>query len=192
MTTSNDERDGGLQQLVITARPELMPAEVVTLEEFGRIREERQLGKIVATSGGFDPPHDGHGKNLLAAKGLGDTLVVIVNGDSYLRHKKIVPFMDLETRCASLRYKLGVDFVIPYEEPNDRTVINALRVVRPHIFAKGGDVVNPNTVPEREVLEELGAKLLTGVGGNTKIRSSSQILADYLRRVREQEQKVDS
>lgn len=87
-----------------------------------------------------------------------------------------------------LAYVRGVDFVIPYEEPNDLTVIPALRIVRPHVFAKGGDVVDPNLVPEREVLDELGGTLVTGVGGAIKIADSSQILRDYRKRLEDSAQ----
>ena len=74
-------------------------AKIVTLEEFSKIRKTIDLGRIVATSGGFDPIHPGHASCLIESKKLGDTLVVIVNGDGFLRNKKGKAFQDLETRC---------------------------------------------------------------------------------------------
>jgi cytidyltransferase-like protein len=158
--------------------------QILSLQQFGQIRDQIDLGRIVATSGCFDPIHYGHGRSLLAARQLGDTLVVIVNGDEYLANKKTVPFQDLQTRCATLAFMKGVDYVIPYEVSGDTTVIGALRVIRPHIFAKGGDRSNPESVPEFEVLDSLGAKMEFGVGGAAKDVSSSDILRSYRERLR--------
>jgi len=62
------------------------PAHIIDLEDFSGIRDN--LGKIVATSGGYDPIHPGHTSCLLESKKFGDSLIVIVNGDGYLRRKK--------------------------------------------------------------------------------------------------------
>ena len=56
------------------------------------------LGKVVATSGGFDPIHPGHISCIIESQVYGDVLVVIVNGDSFLTEKKGKPFQDVETR----------------------------------------------------------------------------------------------
>lgn len=68
-------------------------ARIVNFDEFNQIRD--QLGKIVWTSGGFDPLHPGHASCIVESKQYGDTLVVVVNGDSFLQRKKGKPFMDL-------------------------------------------------------------------------------------------------
>ena len=70
---------------------------IISLEEFAKLRPT--LGKVVATSGGFDPLHPGHISCILESKQYGDTLAVIVNGDAFLRAKKGEPFQDLRTRC---------------------------------------------------------------------------------------------
>ena len=64
----------------------LEPAQILELDEFEKIRD--QLGRVVCTSGGFDPIHPGHATCIVDSKKFGDTLVVIVNGDSFLRDKK--------------------------------------------------------------------------------------------------------
>ena len=71
---------------------------IISFDEFERIRVD--LGKIVCTSGGFDPLHPGHASCIIESKNYGDTLVVVVNGDGFLREKKASHLMDLETRCA--------------------------------------------------------------------------------------------
>ncbi len=82
-------------------------AKIVSFEEFEKLRPK--LGKVVATSGGFDPIHPGHISCIIDSKKYGDTLVVIVNGDSFLTEKKGKPFQDLETRCLIVSGVAGVD-----------------------------------------------------------------------------------
>ena len=100
-------------------------APIVTFEEIDRLRPT--LGKIVCTSGGFDPIHP---SCVLESKQYGDTLVVIVNGDSFLRNKKGKAFQDLQTRCQIVACLREVDYVVPFEIENDQTVCEALRRLR--------------------------------------------------------------
>ena len=137
------------------------------------------MGTIVCTSGGFDPIHPGHASCIIESKKYGDTLVVIVNGDSFLRLKKGYPFMDLRTRSLIVSCIRNVDYVITFEIEGDRTVIEALRRIRPHVFTKGGDCVDEITIPEWPVCRELGIKVITGVGFYKEWSSS-----DLLRRWR--------
>jgi glycerol-3-phosphate cytidylyltransferase-like family protein len=52
-------------------------ASIVTFEGFDLIREP--LGRIVRTSGGYDPIHIGHATCIVESKKYGDTLVVLAN-----------------------------------------------------------------------------------------------------------------
>ncbi|HEY3498244.1 MAG TPA: adenylyltransferase/cytidyltransferase family protein [Polyangiaceae bacterium] len=156
--------------------PALEPAPIVDFAEIDRLRPG--LGKIVAASGGFDPLHPGHASNLLESKALGDTLVVIVNGDAFLTSKKGKPFQDLKTRCDIVSFIRGVDYVVPFEIENDSTVCEALRRLRPNIFAKGGDRSEPKLVPEWAVCQELGIEMVFGIGAD-KAWSSSNFLKDW-------------
>ena len=158
------------------AAPALKPAEIVDFAEIDRLRPK--LGKIVAASGGFDPLHPGHASNLLEAKALGDTLVVIVNGDAFLTSKKGKPFQDLKTRCDIVSFIRGVDYVVPFEIENDSTVCEALRRLKPNVFAKGGDRSEPKLVPEWAVCQELGIEMVFGIGAD-KVWSSSNFLKDW-------------
>jgi D-beta-D-heptose 7-phosphate kinase/D-beta-D-heptose 1-phosphate adenosyltransferase len=151
-------------------------ARIVNFEEFDQIRD--QLGRIVCTSGGFDPIHPGHASCIVESKQYGDTLVVVVNGDGFLQRKKGKPFMDLETRCHIVSFLRGVDYVIPYETDGDQTVSGALRLIRPHVFTKGGDRVDRTSIPEWQVCQELGIELISGVG-KPKLWSSSDFLKEW-------------
>jgi D-beta-D-heptose 7-phosphate kinase/D-beta-D-heptose 1-phosphate adenosyltransferase len=158
------------------AADQLKPAPIVDFAAIEQLRPK--LGKIVVASGGFDPLHPGHASNLLDAKALGDTLVVVVNGDAFLRNKKGKAFQDLTTRCQIVSFIRGVDLVVPFEIENDQTVTEALRRIRPHVFAKGGDRAAPHLVPEWSVCQELGIEMVFGVG-LAKEWSSSDFLRDW-------------
>ena len=152
-------------------------AKIISFEEFETLREK--LGKIVCTSGGFDPIHPGHLSCIYDSRLYGDTLVVAVNGDTFLHNKKGRPFMDLKTRCHIVSYVKGVDYVIPFEIENDQTVRVALQKIRPHVFTKGGDRMNEKNIPEWETCKENGIEIVTGVGSK-KDWSSSDFLKEWV------------
>ena len=85
-------------------------APIYSFEEFEAKRPE---GRIVVTSGGFDPIHPGHISLLQESGNYGDVVVAVVNGDSFLRAKKGRPFQDLQTRCLIVSAISGVKFVVP-------------------------------------------------------------------------------
>lgn len=151
-------------------------AKIVSFDEFKKIRPK--LGKIVATSGGFDPIHPGHISCIIESKKFGDTLVVIVNGDSFLTAKKGRPFQNLETRCLIVSGIANVDYVVPFEIKNDQTVSKALEAIKPHVFTKGGDRVDKASLPEWDVCERYNIKIEFGVGED-KQWSSSWFLKEW-------------
>lgn len=132
----------------------------------------------VAVSGGFDPLHVGHLEMFQEARALGDELVVILNNDHWLRAKKGHAFMPEQERAALIAAYPFVDEVVITEhppDPDDMSVCDALRKVRPHIFANGGDRKSGNT-PEVAVCEELGIELAFNAGQRGKIQSSSDLI----------------
>ena len=145
-------------------------AKIVSFEEFEKLRPG--LGKVVATSGGFDPIHPGHISCIIESKKYGDTLVVIVNGDAFLTAKKGKPFQDLETRSLIVSGIMGVDYVIPFEIKGDQTVSKALEALKPDVFTKGGDRVDASTIPEWETCQKYNIKVISGVGLDKKWSSS--------------------
>lgn len=151
-------------------------ATVLSFADFEKIRGT--CGKIVCTSGGFDPIHPGHASCIIESAQYGDTLVVVVNGDSFLRAKKGKPFQDLQTRCQIVSCIRAVDFVIPFEIENDQTVCEALRCLRPNVFTKGGDRTDYTNIPEWAVCQELGIELIARVGLD-KEWSSSDFLKEW-------------
>jgi cytidyltransferase-like protein len=154
-------------------------APVLSFDEFV---ENRPSGRIVVTSGGFDPLHPGHITSIQDSRQFGDVVVVVVNGDEFLAAKKGKPFQDLETRCAIVSAIRGVDYVIPFEIDGDPTVREALRRLRPDVFTKGGDRVDHQSIPEWGVCQELGIEIVSGVGAD-KDWSSSWFLEEWTRHV---------
>lgn len=151
-------------------------AEILSFEEFDKIRNDK--GRIVCTSGGFDPLHPGHATCIIESKKHGDTLVVVVNGDWFLRNKKGRAFMDLQTRCRIVSCIRQVDFVIPFEIEDDSTVCEALRRLRPNVFTKGGDRTDYTNIPEWQVCQEMNIELVPQVGLD-KQWSSSDFLKEW-------------
>lgn len=131
---------------------------------------------VVAVSGGFDPLHVGHVRYLLAARALGDRLVVIVNGDGFLMRKKGFVAMPLAERLEMLGAVRGVDAVLPWDDGSP-TVTGALELLRPDVFAKGGDRNAPSNVPEFAACRRLGCRVEFGVGGFDKANGSRALAA---------------
>lgn len=129
---------------------------------------------LVATSGYFDPLHRGHLELFSLAKKLGTKLVVIVNNDEQAKLKKGFSFMSEEERLAVISSLRVVDKAV-LSIDKDKTICKTLELLRPHIFAKGGDSTL-NNVPEKEICEKLGIQLVLGLGN--KIQSSSWLLKD--------------
>ncbi len=127
----------------------------------------------VAVSGAFDPIHVGHIRYLREAAKLGNRLVVILNGDDFLLRKKGFVFRPLEDRKEILESIKGVDEVIASMD-DDQTVCKTLELVRPDIFAKGGEPASPENIPEAETCRSIGCKLVMNVGGG-KIRGDKEL-----------------
>ena len=139
----------------------------------------QKLSKMIIVSGYFNPIHKGHIEYFENARLHGDELCVIVNSDFQRELKGSKPFMDEKERAFIVSSIKGVDYVIGSCD-KDRTVCETLRAIASSFkghyelfFANGGDQ-NNDTIPEKPVCEELGIKLIDGLGN--KIQSSSWLL----------------
>lgn len=149
------------------------------------MRASRKV-KIVAVSGGFDPLHIGHVRLFQAARNLGDRLVVILNNDNWLRAKKGFVFMPEKERAEVIKaYSFVDDVYITKHGKNvksqkEMSVCDALKKIRPDIFASGGDRDKKNASlkssslnPEVSLCKKLGTKIVYSVGKGGKVQSSS-------------------
>ena len=132
--------------------------------------------KTVVVSGGFDPVHIGHVRMFNEAKKLGDTLIVVLNNDNWLRSKKGFVFMPEEERAEIIKEFGAVDQVIitsHIEDDADKSVCRELELIKPDIFANGGDRKEESDIPEVEVCRKYGIEMHFNVGQGGKVQSSS-------------------
>lgn len=130
-----------------------------------RLQAEGQ--KIVWTNGCFDILHAGHVTYLIRAAREGDVLVVGMNSDTSVRNVKgsgrpIVP----ETERALILSALEcVDHVVIFSDPSPLPIIE---VIKPDVYAKGGDyTLDTINQEERRLVEAYGGRiaLIPGVEG---------------------------
>ena len=176
--------DGSADPLDLTAGPEQAPAadpaegdDALALAQ--RVRAAG--GTVVATGGCFDILHPGHVALLRTARALGDCLIVLLNSDDSVRRLKGPdrPLQRAEDRAAVLNALGSVDAVFIFSED---TPEQALRQVRPHLFAKGGDYAGA-TLPEAAAMQEWDgqAVVLPYLSG----RSTTNIVQEAIRRARQ-------
>jgi rfaE bifunctional protein nucleotidyltransferase chain/domain len=137
------------------------------------IDEEKERGrKIVFGNGCFDLLHVGHVRYLKGAKALGDVLIVAVNDDSSVtglgkRKQVVTPARERAEIIAAIE---GVDYVILFSEPN---VESLLRILQPHIHAKGTDYTE-ESVPEGEIVRAYGGRV--AIVGDPKDHSTRDLI----------------
>lgn len=139
---------------------------------------KNRKGRLIVTSGGFDPIHKGHIECIESSVNMkkeGDVFVVIVNGDKFLERKKGKPFMNHSERLKIVSSLKGVDYVVGWEDET-QNVVGAIKILKPDIFTKGGDRSSPESVPEYEICKEIGCEVIFGAGGFQKIQSSTNLL----------------
>ena len=140
------------------------------------------MSKVSIVSGGFDPVHSGHINLMLSAKELGDELIVLLNSDSWLTRKKGRPFMNFFERKMVLENMWFVDKVIEFNDDDDTAIDGLQKVVKMYkpnddiYFCNGGDRNSLDDIPEKGVA---GIQLKFGVGGDTKMNSSSKLVNEY-------------
>jgi cytidyltransferase-like protein len=135
--------------------------------------------RIVVVSGYFNPLHKGHIEYFNKSKEYGDKLYVIVNNDKQRELKGSKEFQDEDERMFIIQNLKMVDRVF-LSIDTDRTVCQTISTIHSLedssdelFFANGGDQIN-DTIPERQVCDWLGIKLIDGMGG--KIQSSSWLI----------------
>lgn len=137
--------------------------------------------KIIVASGYMDPLTIGHVEYLEKAKALGGTLIVIINTDAQAKLKKGASFMREEERMKIVSSLKCVDKVI-LSIDTDRTVCKSLEMIKPDIFAKGGDTnIASANIPEGDVCKRFNIKIVDGLGD--KVQSSRWLLKECKERL---------
>ena len=135
--------------------------------------------KAIIVSGYFNPIHKGHLEYINNAKAIADELFVIVNNEIQRELKGSKAFQSEEERLLIVKNLKAVDKAF-LSIDKDRTVSKTIELIHREfskdyelVFANGGDQ-NNDTIPERPTCENLGIKLIDGLGD--KIQSSSWLL----------------
>ncbi|MCD4666267.1 adenylyltransferase/cytidyltransferase family protein [archaeon] len=132
---------------------------------------EEKKKKVVAISGYFDPLHIGHLDLIKKAKKLGDHLVIIINTDQQTLLKKGKIFIPHDERTEIMKSLKMVDEVI-LSIDSDKTVSKTLEMIKPDIFANGGDKI-VGRIPEQDVCEKYNIEIVNNLG--EKLQSSSKL-----------------
>src|ERR1700686_2423919 len=93
------------------------------------------MRKIVLADGCFDPLHVGHLEYLQAARRLGGVLIVRVADNLAVLAKGRTPF---QSRLERLQL-VGALRIVDEVYPTNRTLVETILALRPHVLAKGSD-----------------------------------------------------
>lgn len=135
----------------------------------------RRDGKTVALANGhFDLVHVGHLRYLTAAAGEADALIVAINDDDSVRSLKgegrpVVPAAERAELLAALE---PVDYVVVFTGDSPAPLLTELR---PDVHCKGTDYVNPERVPEYELVRAYGGR--TTIVGDPKDHATSDLIS---------------
>jgi len=136
-------------------------------------------------SGGFDPVHVGHLRMFKDASKLANKVIILLNNDDWLIKKKGKPFMNQKQRKEILKeFKSITDVIIQKSsEKSSSLAIEefALKNKNKKIcYCNGGDRSDIENILEASICKEFNIDLEFGVGGESKIESSSQLSKNYL------------
>jgi D-glycero-beta-D-manno-heptose 1-phosphate adenylyltransferase len=114
--------------------------------------------RVVFTNGVFDLLHPGHVRYLMAARRLGDALIVGLNGDRSVRANKgpdrpITPELE---RAEILSALVCVDAVVLFDDPTPHALITALE---PDVLVKGADWA-ADAIVGRDIVEARGGRVV--------------------------------
>jgi rfaE bifunctional protein nucleotidyltransferase chain/domain len=115
----------------------------------------RRSGRVVFTNGVFDLLHPGHVDLLVAARALGDALLVGVNTDASVKRLKgpSRPVRNERERAYVLAALESVDAVVLFSED---TPLELIRHIMPDVLVKGGDYSVDTVVGAPDVLAHGG------------------------------------
>jgi rfaE bifunctional protein nucleotidyltransferase chain/domain len=137
---------------------------IKTLDELSKISTElRDRGeKVVLAHGTFDLLHIGHLRHLRLARRQGDKLFVTITADAFVRKGPGRPVFSEHMRAEFLSELDCVDFV---GIVHDALSVEAIRKIRPTVYAKGSDYRNADDdvtggiIEERAAVEKHGGRI---------------------------------
>ena len=128
--------------------------------------------RVVHCHGVFDLLHIGHIRYLQQASRLGDILVVTITPDEFVNKGPHRPAFQTKLRADALAALDCVDYVAVNQWP---TALEAIRLLKPDVYAKGGEFREQKT-PELMLEEEAASEVGTTVEFIDEFTSSSSYL----------------
>ncbi|MBI4061661.1 MAG: adenylyltransferase/cytidyltransferase family protein [Elusimicrobia bacterium] len=116
-----------------SARAKILDIEALAVE-LGRQRGLKK--RIVHCHGVFDLLHVGHVRHFAEAKAMGDLLVVTLTQDQHVNKGPHRPAFPQDLRAEVIAALDSVDYVAVNKWP---TAVNAIKLLKPHVYAKGPD-----------------------------------------------------
>ncbi len=154
---------------------------IVSLEELAAIleRQRSERKRIVHCHGVFDLLHVGHVRHFEQARQLGDVLVVTLTPDHFVNKGVGRPAFGQELRAEFIAALECVDYVAINRWP---TAVDTIRMLRPHVFAKGSEFRGLNDTIGHVSKEEAAIR---DIGGEMAFTddltfSSSALINQYL------------
>lgn len=152
---------------------------VISFEYLNNILMEFDSPKVVQSHGVFDLLHIGHIKHFQAAKKQGDILIVTITPDRFVNKGPNRPRFTESLRAEAVAALDCVDYVIINSWP---TAVEAIKLIRPSIYAKGDEYRSS----ENDVTGKINIEAATvqSIGGNILFTnemmfSSSELLNEF-------------
>jgi rfaE bifunctional protein nucleotidyltransferase chain/domain len=130
--------------------------------------------RVVLTNGIFDLMHVGHLRYLVAARALGDLLVVGVNADDSTRRLKgpTRPIVPEAERAEMLAGLACVDLVTIFPEDTAEALVDA---VQPDIYTKGGDYTLPPAAADPTAYTEISGTITPSASGAKPLPEAARV-----------------
>ncbi|HCP08718.1 MAG TPA: hypothetical protein DIT25_02900 [Candidatus Moranbacteria bacterium] len=120
----------------IKASSLLGSGKLISTKDIGKISDllRKNNYKIVLTQGVWDLIHEGHAQYLKKAKELGDVLIVAVDTDEVVKHRKgpTRPIVPEKERVKMISHLKPVDLIVMKESKTDHNKL--IRTVKPDIL----------------------------------------------------------
>ena len=140
-------------------------SKIKDIHEIGPIADAlRAEGRTITLCHGvFDLLHVGHLRHLRVAGGFGDVLIVSITADEFVQKGPGRPVFQSMLRAEMLAALELVAYVVVVHDPSAEPILHA---VKPNVYAKGGDYIDPTQdvtgkiVRERDIVEQHGGRLV--------------------------------
>ena len=142
-------------------------------EILGRAREEGQ--KITLCHGVFDLLHPGHIVHFHEARKHGDLTVVTITPDAYVNKGPGRPVFHQDLRVETIAALEAVDYVALNEWP---TATETIRLLKPHVYAKGSDYADASSDLTGRITDEEAA--VRAVGGRIVFTEGAAFSSSHL------------